>query len=86
MKLRAGKAVHMFLVFVHILSFTNTRDSVDYETDKKMHDMIFEDFAGQTVIAILHRRDELHRFDRVVVVDQGRVVSVGKPGVVKLEM
>lgn len=57
---------------------TDIESSVDVETDKKMHEVIFNDFEGQTVIAILHRREQLHRFDRVVVMDNGRVVSVGK--------
>lgn len=53
--------------------------SVDHETDRKMHDIIFNDFAAQTVIAILHRREELHYFDRVVVIDGGKIVSAAKP-------
>ncbi|EKG10418.1 Putative ABC transporter protein [Macrophomina phaseolina MS6] len=61
-----------------IVLFDEATSNVDVETDKKMHEVIFNDFEGQTVIAILHRREQLHRFDRVVVMDNGRVVSVGK--------
>ena len=42
--------------------------SVDNNTDRKMHDIIFDEFAEQTVVAILHRREQLHRFDRVAVI------------------
>ena len=55
-------------------------------TDQKMHDLIFEHFAGQTVVAILHRREQLHRFDRVALIDAGKLVRVGRPGEVDLEM
>ncbi|KAF4634157.1 hypothetical protein G7Y89_g3952 [Cudoniella acicularis] len=69
-----------------VLLLDEATSSVDQETDRKMHDIIFEDFADQTVIAILHRREELYRFDRVVVVDRGRIVSSGKPGLARLDM
>ena len=36
--------------------------SVDNNTDRKVHGIIF---AEQTVVAILHRGEQLHRFDRV---------------------
>jgi len=59
--------------------------SVDNNTDRKMHDIIFDEFAEQTVVAILHRREQLHRFDRVAVIENGKLVSIGKPSNVNLE-
>lgn len=52
--------------------------SVDVETDRKMHEILFDEFDKQTVVAILHRREHLHRFDRIVVMADGKIVSVGK--------
>lgn len=43
-----------------------------------MHEVIFEDLQDRTVVAILHRREQLHRFDRVIVMADGRIVNVGK--------
>ncbi|KAL3421008.1 hypothetical protein PVAG01_07453 [Phlyctema vagabunda] len=68
-----------------ILLLDEATSNVDHETDKKMHDIIFNDFADQTVIAILHRREELHRFDRVALIEKGKVVSIGEPATVNLD-
>lgn len=53
--------------------------SVDNETDVKMHDIIWDELGSETVIAVLHRLEALHRFDRVIVLDQGKVAFQGKP-------
>ena len=58
---------------------------IDSNTDRKMHDIIFDEFAEQTVVAILHRREQLHRFDRVAVIENGKLVSIGKSSDVNLE-
>ena len=59
--------------------------SVDNNTDRKVRDIIFGEFAGQTVVAVLHRREQLHRFGRVVVVENGKLISIGEPSDVNLE-
>ena len=51
--------------------------SVDNNTDRKMHDIIFDEFAEQTVVAILHRREQLPRFDRVAAIETGSLLSLG---------
>jgi ABC-type multidrug transport system fused ATPase/permease subunit len=37
-------------------------------------------FADRTIIAIAHRLDTILDFDRVVVMDSGRIAEVGPPG------
>ncbi|KAK2037213.1 multidrug resistance-like protein [Colletotrichum somersetense] len=53
--------------------------SVDAHTEKTVKDLIREEFKDHTVIAIAHRLDTVADFDRVVVLDEGRVVEVGSP-------
>lgn len=38
-------------------------------------------FADRTIIAIAHRLDTILDFDRVVVMDSGKIVEVGPPAV-----
>jgi len=53
--------------------------SVDTETEELIQDAV-ERFAGrQTILVIAHRLSSIQRADRVVVVDQGRVVETGSP-------
>ncbi|KAL0933172.1 ABC multidrug transporter [Colletotrichum truncatum] len=53
--------------------------SVDANTERMIRDIIREEFREHTVIAIAHRLDTVADFDRVVVLDKGRVVEVGEP-------
>ena len=38
-------------------------------------------FADRTIIAIAHRLDTILDFDRVVVMDAGKIAEIGDPGV-----
>lgn len=52
------------------------------ETDRMTGEVTQREFAGYTVVIIAHRlRMVREYFDRVVVLDQGRVVEEGEPGV-----
>ncbi|KAK1988938.1 P-loop containing nucleoside triphosphate hydrolase protein [Colletotrichum cereale] len=53
--------------------------SVDAHTERMVKDLIRGEFKDHTVIAIAHRLDTVADFDRVVVLDNGRVVEVGNP-------
>jgi ABC-type multidrug transport system fused ATPase/permease subunit len=55
--------------------------SVDHETERVIQDIIRTEFAEYTVIAVSHRLDMIMDFDRVVVMDTGRIVEVGRPAV-----
>ena len=52
---------------------------VDKETDKTMQAIIQREFAGYTIVMISHRLEMVMGFDRVFVMDKGRVVETGKP-------
>lgn len=53
--------------------------SVDVQTDALMQRILRTAFADRTIIAIAHRLDTILDFDRVVVMDAGRIVEVGAP-------
>ncbi|KAL2845281.1 P-loop containing nucleoside triphosphate hydrolase protein [Aspergillus pseudoustus] len=69
--------------FGGILLLDEVSASVDRETEKIMQRIIQTEFRNYTVIAVSHRLEMVIDFDTVVVMDQGSVVEVGNPGVLK---
>lgn len=53
--------------------------SVDTETDAKVQRLIRTEFQDYTIIMIAHRLASLVDFDRVAVLDGGRLVEFGSP-------
>ena len=53
--------------------------SVDRETDKEMQAIIAREFAQYTVVCVTHRLDTVIGYDRVVVMEAGRIVDIGPP-------
>ena len=53
--------------------------SIDANTDRTMQTVIKEDFRAQTVIMIAHSLHSLVNFDRVIVLDSGRLIEAGAP-------
>lgn len=53
--------------------------SVDALTEQKMVDVIRDEFADSTVLAIAHRLGTIRGFNKVVVMDKGRIVEMGSP-------
>ncbi|KAF5005603.1 hypothetical protein FDECE_7964 [Fusarium decemcellulare] len=52
---------------------------VDQKTEAMIKTVIETEFREHTVISITHRLDTIVDFDRVVVMEKGRAVEVGKP-------
>ncbi|KAI8835515.1 P-loop containing nucleoside triphosphate hydrolase protein [Chytridium lagenaria] len=53
--------------------------SVDFETDARIQETIRTEFEDCTVITIAHRLKTIVDYDRVIVLDAGRVVENGTP-------
>lgn len=53
--------------------------SMDVETDSMIQRVIREDFVGCTVITIAHRLGTIRDYDRIVVMDAGKIAEQGSP-------
>ena len=53
--------------------------SVDPDTDEIIQKTIREECSGQTVITIAHRLPTIIDYDKVLVLDKGRVAQFGSP-------
>ncbi|KAF2837197.1 P-loop containing nucleoside triphosphate hydrolase protein [Patellaria atrata CBS 101060] len=62
-----------------IVVLDEATSSVDAATDALMQRILRTRFADRTIIAIAHRLDTILDFDRVVVMDAGRIAEVGDP-------
>lgn len=53
--------------------------SIDFETDIKIQKAMSEGFKGRTLLCIAHRLKTIIGYDRICVMDKGRVAEVGTP-------
>ncbi|EXJ79067.1 ATPase [Capronia epimyces CBS 606.96] len=53
--------------------------SVDFETDEKIQRTMRTAFAGKTVLCIAHRLKTIINYDRICVMDQGRIAELDTP-------
>ncbi|TEY70433.1 hypothetical protein BOTCAL_0103g00160 [Botryotinia calthae] len=68
-----------------ILLLDEVSSSVDLQTERVMAGVIREEFEEYTVVAVSHRLEMVMDYARVVVMDRGVVVEVGKPEVLARE-
>jgi ABC-type multidrug transport system fused ATPase/permease subunit len=62
-----------------VIFLDEATSSVDDESDSKIMRVIDDCFAHCTVIACVHRLNNIMMFDRVLVLDKGRMVEFDKP-------
>ena len=64
-----------------ILLLDEATSALDSASERAIKDALDRLMHGRTVIAIAHRLATLKSFDRIIVMDQGRIVDDGPPGV-----
>ncbi|CAH2056118.1 unnamed protein product, partial [Iphiclides podalirius] len=62
-----------------VLVLDEATANVDTETDKQIQATIRSKFASSTVLTIAHRLNTVMDYDRLIVMDKGRVVESGHP-------
>jgi len=68
-----------FLKDSPILLMDEATSALDSESEQAIHAALGRLMSGRTVIAIAHRLSTLRDFDRIVVMDAGRIVQDGAP-------
>ncbi len=60
-----------------ILILDDATSAIDATVEEAVHDALLGVLANRTTLLVAHRRSTLHLADRIVVLDQGRVVEQG---------
>ena len=60
-----------------ILVLDDATSAIDAKVEEAVHDALRSVLANRTTLLVAHRRSTLHLADRIVVLDQGRVVEQG---------
>ncbi|KAH9031756.1 P-loop containing nucleoside triphosphate hydrolase protein [Lactarius pseudohatsudake] len=64
-----------------ILILDEATASVDYETDRKIQETIADEFRDRTILCIAHRLRTIISYDRICVLDNGKIVEYDAPEV-----
>jgi len=48
---------------------------MDPQTDKILHEKLFEFCENKTLLVITHRLDNIEKFDRVIVMNNGKIAE-----------
>jgi ATP-binding cassette subfamily B protein len=84
MKLSGGQRQRLaiaraFLMDAPIVVLDEATSALDTESEQSIQEALSRLFKGRTVIAIAHRLSTLDAFDRIIVLERGRIVEDGPP-------
>ncbi len=60
-----------------LIILDNVLSAVDYETERKILQGVFEHLKGQSVLVVSHRISALEMMDEILVLDQGEIIARG---------
>ena len=63
-----------------ILVLDEATSNFDHQTDDIMQRIIREEWKGKTIIAVVHKLNTVMDFDRIAVLERGRLVEFDAPG------
>lgn len=69
--------VLVYVAAVLILLLDKSTSALDSEVEAAILDTLYEMMQGKTVIAIAHRLSTIAQMDRIVVMDEGRIIEDG---------
>ncbi|KAI9439890.1 ABC transporter [Lactarius indigo] len=64
-----------------VLILDEATASVDYETDRKIQETIANEFRDRTILCIAHRLRTIISYDRICVLDNGKIIEFDVPEV-----
>lgn len=71
-------AARMFVRRPEVYVFDDLSSALDVETEKLLWERLFADDTVATCLVVSHRRPALRRADQIIVMNEGRIESVGK--------
>jgi ATP-binding cassette subfamily B protein len=77
-QIQRSAAARMFARTPQLLVLDDVSSSLDVETEQLLWQRLFEARSDVAALVVSHRHAALSRADRVIVMDRGRVVAVGK--------
>lgn len=72
-----------FLKDAPILLLDEATSALDSRSEERVQQALIELMRNRTVIAVAHRLSTLSSFDRIVVLDEGRIIEDGAPGALR---
>ena len=64
-----------------VLILDEVSSNVDQDTERAIQDIISAEYRHFTILAVSHRLNMVMDFDRVIVLDQGKIVEMGNPAI-----
>jgi ATP-binding cassette subfamily C (CFTR/MRP) protein 1 len=69
----------ILIVKPKILILDEATSSLDHRNEQIIQRLIREEFLGCTIVAITHRLQNIVDFDAVAIMEEGRVMEIGRP-------
>ena len=75
--------MHAKMLFSLCALLSTATASIDMETDEVIQQTLRQELGGVTVVTIAHRLNTILDYDKVIVMDEGRVAELGSPAELK---